>query len=239
MPLEIPDRPWSVIGMDFIVKLPLSSGFDSILVIVDHFSKGAHFIPCKESMDSSALASLFISHFFRYHGLPDKIVTDQGPIFVSAFWSTVQKALRIHSAPSTAYHPQTNGQTEQTNQTLKTYLQHFCSYRQDDWSDWLPIAEFSFNNSTLSSTKLSPFFSWQGFHPRVNGFTAPSKVPTADAYVALLEEVQLSLVESLRHSKESQAKFYNSHARPSPVYAANDLVWLSRRYIPSTRANSK
>lgn len=101
--------------MDFIVKLPLSSGFDSILVIVDHFSKGAHFIPCKESMDSSALASLFISHFFRHHGLPDKIVTDRGPTFVSAFWTTVQKALRIHSAPSTAYHPQTDGQTERTN----------------------------------------------------------------------------------------------------------------------------
>lgn len=225
--------------MDFIVKLPASSGFDSILVIVDHFLKGAHFIPCKESMDSSSLASLFISHFFRHHGLPNKIVTDQGPTFVSAFWTSVQKALRIYSAPSTAYHPQTDGQTERTNQTLETYLRHFCSHRQDDWSDWLPIAEFSFNSTTSSSTKLSPFFSWQGFHPRANSFTAPSKVPTADTYVALLEEVQLALGESLQHSKEVQSKSHDSHSRPSPIYAPNNLVWLSRRYIPSTRPSNK
>lgn len=221
--------------MDFIVKLPLSSGFDSILVIGDHLTKGAHFIPCKESMDLSALASLFLTHFFRHHGLPGKIVTNRGPTFVSAFWWTVQKALQIHSAPSTSYHPQ----TERTNQKLETYLRHFCSHQQDDWSNWLPIAEFSFNNTTSTSTKLSPFFAWQGFHPRANSFTAPSKVPTANAYVALLEDVQLALGEALRHSKEVQSRFYNSHTQPSSVYNPNDLVWLSRRYIPSTRPSTK
>lgn len=217
MPFEILDRPWIVIGTELIVKLQLSSRFESLLVIVKHFLKGAHFIPCKENMDSSALASLFISHFFWYHGLPNKIVTDHGPTFVSAFWSTVQKALRICSAPSTAYHPQTNGQTERTNRTLVTYLCHFCSHQQDDWSDWLPIAEFSFNNSTSSSTKLSPFFSWQGFHAQANSSTTPSKVPTADAYVALLEDIQLTLGESFLHLKEVQSRFYDSHSCPSCI----------------------
>lgn len=208
-------------------------------MIVDNFSKGAHYIPCKKSMDAPALASLFVSHFFRHHGLPDKIVSDRGPTFVSAFWLAVQSALKIQSAPSTAYHPQTDGQTERTNQTLETFLRHFCSHRQDDWSDWLPMAEFSFNNTTSSSTKLSPFFSWQGFHPRANSFTAPSKVPSADAYVALLEDIQLSLCESLRHAKDVQACFHDSHSRPSPVYQPGDLVWLSRRFIPSSRPSSK
>lgn len=171
--------------------------------------------------------------------MPDKIVSDRGPTFVSAFWLAVQSALKIQSAPSTAYHPQTDGQTERTNQTLETFLRHFCSHRQDDWSNWLPVAEFSFNNTTSSSTKLSPFFSWQVFHPRANSFTAPSKVPSADAYVALLEDIQLSLCESLRHAKDVQARFHDSHSRPSPVYKPNDLVWLSRRFIPSSRPSSK
>lgn len=164
-PLPIPDRPWSVIGMDFIVKLPTYDSCDSIWVIVDHLTKGAHFIPCRESMNALDLASLFVQHFFRFHGLPDKIVSDRGPSLVSVFWLEVQKALRITSAPSTAYHPQTDGQTERTNQTLETYLRHFSSHRQDDWAEWLPVAEFCFNNSTSASTKLTPFFAWQGFHP--------------------------------------------------------------------------
>lgn len=101
------------------------------------------------------------------------------------------------------------------------------------------MAEFSFNNSTSSSTKLSPFFSWQGFHPRANSFTAPSKVPTADQFVSLLEEVQLSLCESLQHAKEVQSRSHDQHARPSPVYSPNDLVWLTRRFIPSSWPSTK
>lgn len=212
VPLPIPDRPWSVIGIDLIVKLPLSSSYDSVLVITDHLTKGAHFIPCNESMDSHALAKLFVQHFFRYHGFPDKIVSDRGSSFVSAFWRAVLVSLRISPAPSTAYHPQTDGQTERTNQTLETYIRHFISYRQDDWADWLPMAEFLFNNATLASTKLTPFFSWQGFHPRANSFSIPSKVPRADEFISQLEDVQLVLVESLCHAKEVQARNFNSRS---------------------------
>lgn len=238
-PLPVPDRPWSVIGMDFIVKLPTSAGCDSVWVIVDHFTKGAHFIPCRESLDASGLASLFVQHFFRFHGLPDKIVSDRGPSFVSAFWLEVQKALRITSAPSTAYHPQTDGQTEQTNQTLETYLRHFSSHRQDDWAEWLPVAEFCFNNSTSASTKLTPFFAWQGLHPRANSFTAPSRVPKADDFVSLLESTQVQLIEALVHAKAVQAKAHDVHAREAAPLAPGSLVWLSRRNIPSQRPSSK
>lgn len=238
-PLPVPDRPWSIIGMNFIVKLPRSHSFDSVWVIVDHFTKGAHFIPCNESMNASDLAALFVQHFFRFHGLPDKIVSDRGPLFVSAFWLAVQKALHIKSAPSTAYHPQTDGQTERTNQTLETYLRHFSSHRQDDWVDWLPVAEFCFNNSTSASTKLTPFFSWQGFHPRANSFTAPSKVPKADEFVSLMETTQVQLVESLNHAKAVQARFYDAHAREVEPLKPGTLVWLSRRNIPSQRPSSK
>lgn len=239
VPLPIPDRPWSVIGIDLIVKLPLSSSFDSVLVITDHLTKGSHFIPCNEAMDSHALAKLFVQNFFRYHGFPDKILSDRGLSFVSAFWRVVLLALRISPAPSTAYHPQTDGQTERTNQTLETYIRHFISYRQDDWADWLPMAEFSFNNSTSASTKLTPLFAWQGFHPRANSFSNPSKVPRADDFISQLEDVQLILVESLCHAKEVQARNFNLRARPAPRYSVGDWAWLTRRFIPSTRPSSK
>lgn len=126
-PLPIPDCPWSLIGIDFVVKLPLSQRFDSILVIVDHLTMGAHFIPCCKIMNAADLATMFIQQFFWLHGLPDKIVLDRGPSFVSAFWLTDQRPLHIKSAPYTAYHPETNGQTERTNQTMETYLRHFVS----------------------------------------------------------------------------------------------------------------
>lgn len=239
VPLPVPDRPWSVIGIDMIVKLPLSDGHDSIFVITDHLTKGAHFIPCRESMDSAELAELFVYHFFRHHGFPDKIVSDRGATFVSAFWTAVQKKLSILPAPSTAYHPQTDGQTERTNQTLETYLRHFVGFRQDDWADWLAMAEFTFNNTPNTSTKLSPFFAWQGFHPRANSFTAPSRVPTADAFVELLEDIQVLLACSLRSAKLAQARVYDQHSKPSPVYKSGDLVWLTRRFIPSQRPSLK
>lgn len=239
VPLPIPDRPWSVIGINMIVKLPLSSSFHSVLVITDHLRKGAHFIPCNKSMDSHSLAKLFVQQFFRYHGFPDKIVSDRGATFISAFWRAVLLALRVTPAPSTAYHPQTDGQTERANQTLETYIWHFISYWQDDWADWLPIAEFSFNNSTSASTKLTPFFSWKGFHPRANSFSAPSKVPQADDFISQLEDVQLVLIESLKHAKFIQSRNYNLRSRLAPSYAVGDWVWLTRRFIPSNIPSSK
>jgi hypothetical protein len=93
--LNIPCRPWSMIGIDFVVKLPLSSGFDSILVIVDHFPKGAHLIPANESWTAEEFAFIFFDRFIRYHGLPDKIFSDRRSLFVSKFWREVQRLLQI------------------------------------------------------------------------------------------------------------------------------------------------
>lgn len=107
MPLPVPERPWSTIGIDFIVKLPVSSGFDSVMVIVNHYSKALHFIAARETWSSADMADAFIDKFFRLHGLPDKIVSDRGSVFMSSFWSGVCHKLGITSAPSIAFHPQT------------------------------------------------------------------------------------------------------------------------------------
>jgi hypothetical protein len=158
-------KPWSTIGMDMIVKLPQSGGFDSILVLVDLLSKMAHFIPCKEVASLATLANLFCKNIFRIHGLPDKIILDRRSTFVSGFWQALMNLLNIKLALSTAYHPQTDGQTERTNQTLEDYLRHFCLYYQDNWGKCLDMAEFMLNNLDSTSLKIYPFFSLTDITP--------------------------------------------------------------------------
>jgi transposase InsO family protein len=178
-PLSVPSRPWQSISMDFIIKLPISKGFDSILVVVDRHSKMVHFFPTVESLSSSELAKLFLEHVFKLHGLPDSIISDRGGQFISHFWRSLLHLLKIKPATSTSHHPQTDGQTERTNQTLEAYLRAYCSYQQDDWSDYLPLAEFAHNNLENASTKQSPFYVNYGYHPKFDPSLAPSSVPAS------------------------------------------------------------
>lgn len=238
-PLPIPDRPWSTIGVDFIVKLPNSDGWDSVMVVVDHFSKAAHFIPAKETWTADMLAKAFINHVFKLHGLPEKIVSDRGTTFMSHFWTSVLDQLRISPAPSTAFHPQTDGQVERINALLEDYLRHFVSLDQNDWASWLSMAEFSYNNTPSSSTKFSPFFAIHGFHPRYNSLVASSGVPAADQFVKHLQDIQEQLALNLTRAKEDQARFYNKDRRIDVKYSPGDFVWLSRRHIKTRRQNAK
>ncbi|KAI7950664.1 hypothetical protein MJO29_009338 [Puccinia striiformis f. sp. tritici] len=237
--LSVPSRPWSIIAMDFIVKLPSSGGFDSILVVVDHFSKGAHLIPAKETWDAEEFAFAFLDRVIRLHGLPDKIISDRGSTFLSKLWKEVQRLLRIKPAPSTAWHPRTDGQTERANQTIETFLRHFVSDRQDDWYHLLPIAELVFNNSVSASTGFSPFFSQYAFHPRINALSDGSTVPAAEQFVSRLNEVQLTLQDNMKHAKEIQRKYFDQRTREAPVYKTGDWIWLLRRNIVSTRPSGK
>lgn len=239
MPLPIPERPWSIIGVDFIVKLPISKGFDSIMVVVDHFSKTSHFIPANETWTADKLAESFISNVFKLHGLPDKIVSDRGTTFMLNFWTSVLSQLRISPAPSTAFHPQTDGQVERINAVLEDYLRHFVSTDQNDWVNWLPMAEFSYNNTPSSSTKFSPFFAVHGYHPPYNSLVASSGIPAADMFISHLQDIQEDLKNNLSAAKEAQSRFYNKDKRVDIVYSPGDLVWLSRRHIKTRRPNSK
>ena len=210
-PLEIPDRPWRSISMDFIVKLPVSHGCDSIWVICDCFTCAAHFIPTTETLTAPDLALLFLNHVFKHHGLPESIVSDRGSIFISQFWRELMRLIDVKLKPSTAYHPQTDGLTERTNQTLETYLCAYCSYQQDDWVDYLALAEFSFNNLENSSTRQTPFFANLGFHPTFEPrITERSTVPAAANLASRLEILHQELRAELLQAIEVQAKYYNS-----------------------------
>ncbi|MBW0488653.1 hypothetical protein O181_028368 [Austropuccinia psidii MF-1] len=151
--LHNPNSPWIYLSMDFITEFPLSNSFDSILVIVDRFSKMAFFIPTLSKIPSLDLAHLFINSIFSKHVLPSSIVSDSGSLFVSYFWTNPFQQLKISKDLSSAYHPERNGQTEWFNQILEQYLWMYVSYHQDDWKTWLLLAEFAYNNSDHSSTK--------------------------------------------------------------------------------------
>ena len=118
--------------MDFIEPLPTSDGFDSILVVVDRFSKQGVFIPTHVSCTSEQLAQHFITHVFSKHGVPSHVTSDRGSEFVSHFFRSLGKALDMRLHFTSGYHPEGNGQTERVNQTLEQYLRSYCNYQQDN-----------------------------------------------------------------------------------------------------------
>jgi len=165
-PLEVPMRPWTEISMDFIVGLPKSEGYTKIWVIVDRFSKMAHFISLKTEEHIKELALTFLKEIWRLHGLLESIVSDQDIRFTSKFWTCLMQLLQVKLHMSTAFHPESDGQTERDNQTMEQYLRSYCTYQQDDWVSLLPFAEHAYNTSTSESTKVSPFEINYGFAPQ-------------------------------------------------------------------------
>ena len=164
--------------MDFVVGQPWSSGCDAIWVVVDRLTKQQHLVPCTSTVDTKDLADLFIQWVFRLHGLPETITSDRGPQFTSHFWGRLCERLQIDRRMSTAFHPKTDGQTERFNSVMEQYLRSYINYLQDDWSSWLPLAEFAANNHSSEATNLSPFFALHGYHPRATTNLLPAAVPT-------------------------------------------------------------
>jgi len=157
MPNSIPKKPWAHISADFITKLPLAQGYDSILVVVDRLTKMAHFIPTTEKTSAEGLARLFRDNVWKLHGLPKSIISDRGPQFMVGLMRVLNQMLGIESKMSMAFHPQIDGQTERVNQELEQYLRMFIDHQQEQWPDWLGTAEFVYNNKAHLSTKTLPF----------------------------------------------------------------------------------
>lgn len=128
-PIPAAEAPWKRVTIDFIVKLPNSGGFDAIMVVVDKNTKLAHFIPTHESIDSNGAATLYLYHVWKHHRTPDEIISDRGLVFISKFMRRLCQLLRIQPSPTTAFHPQSDGQTERVNQVLEQILRMFTSRR--------------------------------------------------------------------------------------------------------------
>ena len=157
-PLPVPIRPWEDVSMDFILGLSRTpKRHDSILVVVDHFSKMAHFIPCAKTSDASNVAALFYREVVRLHGLPKTIVSYRNVRFTSYFWKTLWHKIGTTLKFSTAYHPQTDGQTEVVNRSVGNLLRCLVGEHPGSWDVGLPTAKFAYNNFVSRSTGKSPF----------------------------------------------------------------------------------
>jgi hypothetical protein len=179
-PLPIPKGAWQVITMDFIEGLPRSASFNCILVVVDKYSKYAHFLPLSHPFTALDVALVFMHNIFKLHGLPTTIISDRDKIFTSALWQEFFDLLKTDLHMSSAYHPQTDGQTERVNQCLETYLRCFVQACPTKWSKWLSLAEYWYNTSYHSSLGHSPFLVLYGYEPRHFGIDLSQAVQHED-----------------------------------------------------------
>jgi len=233
-PLDISSWPWESIAMDFIVKLPKTqAGFDAIFVVVDRLSKMAHFIPAKDTDTASDTARRFFESVVRLHGLPLSIVSDRDTKFTGHFWQGLMKALGVKLRMSTAFHPQTDGATERTNQTLEKYLRHYIHFDQKDWDLHLPAAEFAYNSAKSASTGLTPFEICAGRTPVLSPFAlgAPrvhdaDTVPAVEEFMSRFSVLIGKARDAMLTAQQHQAAYAN-RSRSFLEFKVGDKVLLS------------
>lgn len=236
--LPIPHRPFAELSMDFITGLPPvlmgDQMVDAILVIVDRYSKMCLLFAVPSTINAAMLAELFHTHVELKYGPPDGIVSDRGPIFTSSFWSSLCYLSHVKLRLSTAFHPQTDGQTERMNQTLEHYLRCFVDTEQLNWPSLLRTAEFACNNAKNATTGMSPFQALLGyspdFHIRIEDDAPSGEVPAATARIQKLGELRQKLEKHWQNTTEAQAKYYNSRHKPME-FQRGDLVLLSTKNL--------
>src|ERR1700720_3638226 len=239
-PHSIPDGPWSVISWDIVGPLPLSRGHNAILVIVDKFTKRTIIEGIGMDLTGLGAARILRDRVFRNHGIPHKIVSDRGPQFVSRFMKEFYSMIGVKANPSTAFHPQTDGQTERVNQEIEVYLRAYVDHLQDDWAEWLATAEFALNNREHSATRQTPFFLEYGRHPWNGGIRPPSEVnPAADEWMAMLTESRRAAKEAMEKAAVAMKKSYDATKCPGREYSKGDLVWLDTRNLKMDRPSKK
>jgi hypothetical protein len=227
-PLSIPSWKWEDISMDFIVGLPKTSkGYDSIWVIVDRLTKSAHFLPVKTTHAAKQYAQLYIDRIVSLHGIPKTIISDRGAQFIARFWEHFHAALGTRLLRSSAYHPQTDGQTERINQILEDMLRACVLTYSQKWDECLPLAEFAYNNSYQESIKMAPFAALYGRKCRTplnwseageRTFFGPDMVNEAEEQVRVIQE-NLKIAQS-------RQKSYADKKRQSTLFQVGDHVYL-------------
>ena len=222
-PLPVPERPWQWVSLDLITQLPRSrAGHDAIVVFVDKLTKMVHYVPTTTNVTAPQLATIFVREVCRLHGVPDAILSDRDPRFTAHFWRALWKQLGTTLTMSTAYHPQTDGQTERANRTLEEMLRHYVDWRQHDWDEYLSVLELAFNNAQQASTGFSPFFLNYGQEVRL-----PLDAAMREARAACKNPEAAQRIEQLQQSLDvRQGRHSEGAGAPGPV----------RRSAPSRRA---
>lgn len=242
-----PKQAWKSIALDFVVKLPQSKDpltgvdFDSILVITDRLTKYGYFIPYLEASNAEALAYTFLRIIIAQHGLPEEIISDRDKLFTSKFWKSLMAQLGVNHKLSTAFHPQTDGQTERLNQTMEQYLRSYVNYQQDNWVSILPMAQFAYNSAMTETTKVSPFFANYGFqpeayrHPRQDDTRAEQAIITVERLKGFHEQ----LATDIEFLNERSAAYANRKRSMEPALKEGDKVYLLRKNIKTQRPSTK
>src|SRR5204862_7314389 len=173
------------------------------------------FSPCLISADALEIASMFLKHVTRLHSIADSVVSDRVSIFTSQFWKSLSALMNMKQRLSTAFHPQTDGQTERMNQTLEQYLRIYCNYEQDNWVNLLPLAEFAYNNSHQPSIDCSPFYANYGYHPTFSiNLRFPVSAPAAKALADSLHSTHERLIENVKSAQDHQARYHDAKHKP-------------------------
>ncbi|WVZ80657.1 hypothetical protein U9M48_028115 [Paspalum notatum var. saurae] len=227
-PLKAPEWKWEEITMDFIVGLPRTQkGYNSIWVVVDRLTKVAHFIPVNTTYSGARLAELYISRIVCLHGVPKKIISDRGSQFTSLFWEQLYDSLDTKLRFSIAYHPQTDGQTERTNQVLEDMLRACAIQYGTSWDKCLPYAKFSYNNSYQASLKKSPFEALYGRRCRTPLFW--DQIGEKQVFgPGIIEdaEQQLGVVQENLKIAQSRQKSYADNRRIELKFKVDDFMYL-------------
>jgi hypothetical protein len=236
-PLKIPEWKWEEIRMDFIVGLPRTqAGYDSIWVIVDRLTKVAHFIPVKTTYSGAKLAELYMSRIICLHGVPKKIVLDRGSQFTSKFWEKLHESMDTKLNFSSACHPQTDGQTERTNQILEDMLRVCMLKYGKSWDKSLPYAKFSYNNSYQASIEMAPYEALYGRQCRTPLFwsqTGESQIFGPEVLKDAEKQVQM-IRENLKIT-QSRQKRYADKRRRDLSFKIGDFVYLKVSPMRGTR----
>jgi hypothetical protein len=229
---------WSVISVDFISELPLAkSNHNAIMNIVDVASKRAHFILTYNTVTAEDSAHLFLRHVWKLHGLPDAVISNRGPQFIADFTRELYKLLGIKRSTSTTYHPQSDSQTEHVNQEMEQFLRVFINKQQNDWEELLPLAEFTYNNHSHSSTQDTPFMldtghhPWMGSEPRQRASEIEAVNDIRNHMETGLEEAKAALVKA----KAEYSHYYDCQRTPAPTLNLGDRVWLDASDIKTMR----
>jgi len=222
LPLPMPSGPWLDVTMDF-TKMPESLGYNNILVVVDQFSKEVVFVPCTKEETALSTMELFRDHVWCQHGLPSTIVSDHGSVFMSNFQGELYRLLGVKCKMSTAFHPQTDGQTEWLNHKINQYLHTYVNDHQNEWAKWIKIAQFIWNNMVLEVTTDSPFEITRSYSPRMGVEPVVTVAPVAKDFATIFNKV----VESSEKAKCSMKLQVDKHRNPTPGYTVGQQVWLS------------
>ncbi len=227
-PLPIPNRPWSHLGVDFITDLPVSDGHTCILVIIDRFSKFCRLIPLTGLPTALQTAELLFNRVFRYYGIPEDIVSDRGPQFISRVWKAFFSLLGVTVSLTSGYHPQSNGQTERKIQEIGRFLRTFCHGHQNSWNQFLGWAEYAQNSLHQISTGLTPFQCVLGFQPPLFPWSGEtSDVPAVDYWFRESERVWDAAHHQLQQAVRRQRITADTRRSATPVYQPGQKVWLS------------